>query len=536
MLPVYISRWREATLASLQFFFKRHFALILSLVLRIKALNLQKKDPPPQPRHKHISIRFADLFLGSLLIFFLLPARAKGFELPDDLLVGGYLKNETAFRFQDPATFTKIRNTLFLESTYKFNQRSQFFVSGWAWYDAAYLYSSYDTINPPNDPNLPLPFVSRRQEEDYRDYADLLEVYVDYYATHFDLRIGKQIVVWEKLLGFRIVDEINPLDFREFVLPDLIDFRIPLWTLKLDYYFKPYTLEFLWIPIFEPHKPAPPGSEWELFQRLPEQEEPAATFENSEVGARLLRTIQGIDLAFSYLYLWDPFPTPFREYTGFRFINPPDKCIPTSLDIDQTITDPDCGPIFHPEFNRIHIFGVSAGFNLGTYILTGELSYIEGKYFGSRLADRDGDSLLDFNGALKRDHIRWGLGIDSRLWNIDYSLAISQWILFGYDQILFQDQYDTFISFFGQKALENTKITTQIFILYLINNAEVLVKPKLSYPLTERMLLALGADLFFGNRENFLPDLAAPASDRTFKFISTFEQHNRIFWELKYSF
>ncbi len=535
MLLIRICRWRGAIVASLQFFLKPLSSFYNFYIPDCsKPLHLLKNSSAlciriaRFPAHKTIFLL--------LLLSIITPSRAIGAEDPSQLRIGGYLKNETAFRFQDPATFTKIRNILFLESSLKIGQNAQMFASGWGWYDAAYLYSSYDTINPPNDPNLPLPFVGRRREEDDRTHADLRELYGDYYGTNFDLRIGKQIVVWEKLLGFRIIDEINPLDFREFVLPDLIDFRVPLWTLKFDYYLQDYTFEFLWIPFFEPHKPAPPGSEWELFQELPGQQEPATTFRNSEVGARIMKTIQGIDLAFSYLYLWDPFPTPFREFTGFRFFSPPEKCIPTSLDIDQEITDPDCAPIFHPEFNRIHIFGASLGFNLGAYILTGELSYIEGKYFGSRLADRDGDNLLDFNGALKRDHLRWGLGIDSRLWGIDYSLAISQWIVFGYDKVLFQDQYDTFISFFGQRPLENTQVDTQLFVLYLINNAEVLVKPKLSYPMTERVQLSLGADLFFGNRENFLPDLAAPASDRTFKFVSTFERHNRIFWELKYSF
>jgi hypothetical protein len=475
-------------------------------------------------------------FFPFFLILFIFPSPAAGIEMAGKIHLGGYLKNETAYRFQEPTAFTKIRNILFLEGSAEVRTSLRFYVSGWAWYDAAYLYASYDTINPPTDPNFPLAFVSRRDREDYRSYTELRELYFDLSLPKLDLRIGKQIVVWEQLLGFRIIDEINPLDFREFILPDLIDFRIPLWTIKGDYYFDRYQVEALWIPFFEPHKPAPPGSEWELFQRLPDQREPAKSLKNSEAGVRISRSFQGLDLAISYLYLWDPFPVPFREYTGFRFFAPPDKCIPTSLQVDQRVTDADCGPIFHPQFERIHIFGGSAGVTFGNYGIKGEAAYIIGKYFGTRLADRDGDNRLDYNGGLKRDHVRWGTEVNTRVWGTDLSLALSQWIVIGYDRVLFQDQYDTFISLFAQKSFQNGSVTAQLFALHLVNNREDLVKPKLIYHITERFQVALGADLFFGDKENFLPDLAAPASDRTFKFVSTFVGHDRIFGELKYSF
>ncbi|NKE70894.1 DUF1302 domain-containing protein [Nitrospiraceae bacterium HYJII51-Mn-bac16s-1-B09] len=478
------------------------------------------------------------LLILSFLIFFFfsLPVLAEETGLVGNLHLGGYLKNETALRFQEPVAFTKIRNILFLEASADPRTNFHLYASFWAWYDAAYLYADYDTINPPNDPNLPLPFLSQRDREDYRYFSELRELYFDLLFPSLDLRVGKQIVVWEQLLGFRIIDEINPLDFREFVLPDLIDFRIPLWTVKADYYFSQYQLEMLWIPFFEPHRPAPPGSEWELFQRLPGQEEPPKTLDNSEYGARLSRTFGGIDLAVSYLNVWDPFPTPFREYTGFRFFAPPSKCLPTEVRFDQPVTDPDCGPVFHPRFNRMHIFGASAVLNMGSYILKGEAAYITGKYFGTRLADRDGDGLLDHGGALERNHIRWGVEVDTILKGADLSFAVSQWIVLGWDEVLFQDNYDTFLSFFGQKSFRSASVKAQFFILYLINNGELLVKPKVSYQISEQFQVAVGADIFYGKKETFLPDIAAPASDRLFKFVSTFVGHDRVFVELKYSF
>lgn len=476
------------------------------------------------------------IFSPFLLVFLVLTVQAEENTFLQNPKLNGYVKNETALRIRNPVAFSKIRNILFLEGTADLRTNVHFYVSGWTWYNAAYLFADYDTINPPNDPNLPLPFLFQRDRKDDRFRAAFREAYFDLSFEKLDFRIGKQIVVWEQLLGFRILDEINPLDFREFVLPDLIDFRIPLWMIKGTYYFNQYQIEALWIPFFMPHKPAPPGSEWELFQRLPGQEELPRTLSNSEGGVRLSKTFRGFDAALSYLYVWDPFPTPFREYTGFRFLVPPSKCLPTSLQTDQPVTDPDCGPVFHPKFTRMHIWGGAVGVNLGRFILKGEASYITGKYFGARLADRNGDNLLDYNGALKRDHVRWGTEIDTTLWGTDISLAVSQWIVFGWDKILFQDNYDTFISLFGQKSIPNTDLKTQLFLLYLINNREVLIKPKGTYQMTEHLEIAVGGDFFIGKKENFLADIAAPASDQMFKFVSTFVGHDRVFLELKYRF
>jgi hypothetical protein len=87
----------------------------------------------------------------SLLIFFYfsLPVLAEETGLAGNLHLGGYLKNETAFRFQEPVAFTKIRNILFLEASADPRTNLHLYASFWAWYDAAYLYADYDTINPP---------------------------------------------------------------------------------------------------------------------------------------------------------------------------------------------------------------------------------------------------------------------------------------------------------------------------------------------------------------------------------------------------
>ncbi|WDT81620.1 MAG: hypothetical protein MPW14_07815 [Candidatus Manganitrophus sp.] len=122
----------------------------------------------------------------------------------------------------------------------------------------------------------------RKIEVEQKD-TELREFYLDLFFPRFDLRIGKQIVRWGVVEGARVTDEVNPLDFQEFILREIQDRYIPLWMVKADLYFDPNTVEILWIPDLEFHKPASVGSEWEQFQVL----------EGLETPPRTLRTANG---------------------------------------------------------------------------------------------------------------------------------------------------------------------------------------------------------------------------------------------------
>ena len=71
----------------------------------------------------------------------------------------------------------------------------------------------------------------------------------------------------------RILDRVNPADMRNAYLDDPVDYRIPLWMLKVEY--APTingVLQFLVIPDFEANYSAPAGSPF--------------TYRVAEIGAR----------------------------------------------------------------------------------------------------------------------------------------------------------------------------------------------------------------------------------------------------------
>jgi hypothetical protein len=448
----------------------------------------------------------------------------------DGLDIGGYLKNETAFRISEPRSITKIRNIVALDGTWDFSSRLRLGFSAWAYHDLAYELFDYRTISArfARDADQPLVFIDNLAEEKDSPVAAVRELYLDMYFDRFDLRVGRQFVIWGVLEGVRITDEINPMDFRELILPDLLDYRIPLWSVKLDWYAEDGSdLQVLWIPDLRFHKPAPPGSEWELLQRItdPDGNEvtsyPGRNFRNSEIGLRYSTRLLETDVSFSWFYTWDDFPVLFR-----------------SAAIESAEE-----PVFFPAYTRINIYGATAVRPLGDGVLKLEAAYVPDKYFGLRNdSDIDGDGFLDSQGVLQRRHIRWGVGYEFQRWGIDFAPAITQWVILGHDERLIQDQLDTSLTLFLRKPIPEQSMVFQLLAIALINMEELYLKPKLILNVTDHFQIAAGLDLFFGEASQFgisggsSPVTGGNTIEQNAHFFGNFSGNDRIFAEFRYTF
>lgn len=446
-------------------------------------------------------------------------------SLWSDLRLSGYLKNETAYRLREPRSITKIRNIGYLNAQYPFGDRVDFNFSGWAYYDLAYDLFNYETIAARLERNSeePLAFVENLAQEKDSPVAQIRELYFDIAYDKLDLRIGKQYVIWGVLEGVRIVDEVNPMDFRELILPDLIDYRISLWTLKLDYYADAGDVQILWIPDLQFHEPAPPGSEWELLQEVPGTRKPEGwKLENSEFGIKFDTYLASTELSFSYFYTWDDFPVIFR-----------------TVKIGASANE---GPVFFPSYTRISMYGMTAVRPVGEYILKGELAYVEDKFFGrSNIADANNDGFVDTNGEAQKDHIRWGIGVDFLAFGWDVAVGAMQWIILDYEPNLIQDRADTSFNVFVRREFPQYALTVQGLWIYLQQMNESYMKPKAIFQLSDRFQVAVGLDLFDGAKSDFgLSTVTAQgqfnADVQRAQFLGNFHNNDRIFFEFKYSF
>ncbi len=452
--------------------------------------------------------------------------------------MSGYLRNETAWRINRPSAFTKIRNIINLQPQYSLGPSMQLSSRIRAFYDSVYDFEDVDTISPRRGPisivpsNLSPEQVEATQADNVRNVqydqkkVELKEIYLDVHLPLVDLRLGKQIVRWGVVEGSRVTDEINPLDLGEFILPEVEDRYIPLYLLKSDFYLGETTLEAIWIPDLRFHKPAPRESEWEQFRLLPGLEKPASplhnpikNFHNSEAAIRLSRLVGGWDLSVSYFYTWDDFPAAFRSIGALGF-----GAAPSTEAVN-----------FKPRYERLRIPGMTLSKSLGKAVLNAEAAYVDGKVFGRRIGtvpSSTGDTFLI--GEIQRDFVKYAVGLDTTLWRIDVSGQILQQYIMHYQPDIIQDQIDTVLGLFVRRTMLSNALTAQTLTLYFLNDKEWLIRPRVSYNLTDQMKLSFGADLLIGTISDVGPNSVALPGE--FHFVGFFRNNSRVYTEIQYSF
>jgi hypothetical protein len=72
--------------------------------------------------------------------------------------------------------------------------------------------------------------------ESYSQYEFLREFYFDTVGAGWDWRLGKQQVVWGTADGIKLLDIINPTDYRELNQNTSEDSRIPVWMINAEKY------------------------------------------------------------------------------------------------------------------------------------------------------------------------------------------------------------------------------------------------------------------------------------------------------------
>ncbi len=454
--------------------------------------------------------------------------------------MSGYLRNETAWRINRPSAFTKIRNIVNLQPQYSLGPSMQLSSRIRAFYDSVYDFEDIDTISPRRGPvsileSSPTPDeVNNLGGNNVRNVqydqkkVELKEIYLDVHFPRADLRLGKQIVRWGVVEGSRVTDEINPLDLGEFILPEVEDRYIPLYLLKSDFYLGETTLEAIWIPDIKGHKPAPRGSEWEQFRLLPGIEKPASplhnpikNFHNSEAAIRLSRLVGGWDLSVSYFYTWDDFPAAFRNSVVPGFGASPST---------EAVT-------FKPRYERLRIPGMTLSKSLGKVVLNAEAAYVDGKVFGVRIGTftnvNTGEVTVQL-GEIQRDFVKYAVGLDTTLWRIDISGQILQQYILHYQTDIIQDQIDTVLGLFVRRTMLSNVLTAQTLTLYFLNDNEWLIRPRVSYNLTDQMKLSFGADLLIGTISDVGPNSVALPGE--FHFVGFFRNNSRVYTEIQYSF
>ena len=169
----------------------------------------------------------------------------------------GYLSNYTAYDYSDPRHWSRgvFRAQVGTEGG------SSGIGGGLKWKITARL--DVDPVYAESD------FYPPAVRKDQRADFSLRETYIDTTAGNFDLRLGKQNIVWGEMVGLFFADVVSARDMRDFILPDFETIRIPQWAARAEYFGDKSHLELIWLPYPSVDDIGKPGAEFYPLQAPP---------------------------------------------------------------------------------------------------------------------------------------------------------------------------------------------------------------------------------------------------------------------------
>jgi hypothetical protein len=323
--------------------------------------------------------------------------------------------------------------------------------------------------------------------EPYSDHidAELREFFWDGYMGKLYYKIGKQQIVWGQADGIKILDVVNPQDFHEFILPEFIESRLPLWSLNFEIPLDKTSIQFVWLPELTYHDipesdadfaftsplliPVVPSG---VEKHIEPAEKPKKIMKDSDFGIRISTFWNGWDLAVMYLYhYWDA-PVLYQ-----------------SLEL----ADGSLIAVVSPKYKRNHMIGTSLSNSFSDFTLRSEWAFFSDSY-----------NLRDFTpvskGIHKSGEFNYLLGIDYLgISDLFLSLQFSQSIITNYISNLNRNRNENYLTILARHHFLNETLHAEISGIYNLNREDGVVRPKISYNFQDSVLVWIGADIFWGD-------------------------------------
>jgi hypothetical protein len=338
--------------------------------------------------------------------------------------------------------------------------------------------------------------------EDQRAELLVRETYLDFALPgNWELRLGRQHIVWGEVVGLFFADVVSARDLRDFILPDFDILRIPQWAARGEYFGNDWHLELVWIPVPSYDNIGKPGAEFYplvipqtpgLNQVVLDDDQPSTSLDNTNYGARISRLIAGWDLSAFYYRSMSATPTLHRELTTAP--------VPTL--------------VFEPRHDRIWQGGGTLTKDLGRVVLKTEAIYTDGRSFELTNPAR-------FPGVVEQDTFDYIVGLDFMLPREGrLNLQGFQRIFFDHDSDIYFDQVESGVSLLVSAKL-TPKIEPELLIIQSLNSSDRMLRPRVNLILRPDLTARFGVDIFDG------PD---------FGLFGRFDDRDRVYGELRYAF
>ncbi len=305
--------------------------------------------------------------------------------------------------------------------------------------------------------------------------VDLREFYLDLSLDWGKFRLGRQQVVWGKTDGLKLLDLINPQDFREFILDDFIDSRIPLWMVRSDFYVGDDTVQLLIIPDIRSHEMPGAGDRFEPVwlkgvRLLPQgnDDRPNDTLSNAEAGLRYSGFAGGWDYTLNAFYTWEDAPLFFNNArTMIR------------------------------KYKRAKMAGGSFSKAFGSFVFRGETAYNFDKYFTTM-------SLTDADGQVEKDEGRLAFGLDYTKGDWLISGQLFESYIAGHEGGIVLERNSTMATLLVSVNLFNETLELKLLDIYGTDNKDNLARFTAAYSITDSWKLKGGLAFFNGPTNAFL--------------------------------
>lgn len=324
----------------------------------------------------------------------------------------------------------------------------------------------------------------------------LRDAYIDIDMGAHYLRLGKQQIVWGQADGLKVLDVLNPQSFREFILPDFDESRIPLWSANLELAVGESLVQIVWLPdlsydelpdqdaLFAFTSPllvpsAPPGVPVTLL----EPELPDRILADSDIGLRYSTFRGGVELSVNYLYHYVDRPALERLAAGQ-------------------------GVAIRPVYERSHLFGTSFNWAAGDWVTRGEFGYSTDRRW---LSDGpvDPDDPHDPGGLDRSDEAAWVLGVDYQgVRDTFLSMQFFQSVLTDRGPRVTRKQRENSLTALVQRDFRNETLTTEALAIHGLADDDGVVQLSLAWTVRSNLVLRAGADLFYGRRAGLFGQFA----------------------------
>ena len=401
--------------------------------------------------------------------------------------VSGFVQNEVAYSYQNPDHLSKFRTRAKVKLNGRLSERVRWQLAGDLSYDPNYDFNHFYNS-------------SVRRDQSVFGFVD--ESFLDIDADAWEIRLGRQHIVWGEMVGLFFADVVSALVLREFVLPDFENIRIPQWAARAEYFSGDFHADLIWLPIVTGNQSGKFGSDFYLFPiELPDgvrtnfrhDKMPQDIGEDSGFGTRASYLLNGFDMSLFY------YTSPDRNQALIRRI----EVAPSNFDLT-----------FFPTHNRIHQVGATIAKDLGSVVLKTEA--IE---TANRLISRY--SPLDPDGLAKSNELRYVIGAD---WSGDghnVNVQVFQtWLQDHKPDMIFKELESGFSVLLTSTRLD-PKITPEILWIRGLERNEWLLEAKVTWNLSDEWRGILGADIFHGPQTGLL---------------GQFRDKDRVYYELRYSF